>query len=189
MFISVKRHNREKQELLGVSSRLTDALLKSTAQGLFLLDGKDKILPPVSQSLAGLFRRQDFTNVTFEKLLAPIVTAKTLTVARNHIASLLGGATYDAASANPLRDIDVRLTNADGSFDTAHYSFEFDPIFVPNEPRAWLVRVTDITARVQTTRELEDLRGQFHTQGKFCAAYCRWAGHASAASCRRPTRR
>ena len=84
MFITVKRHQREKLELLGVSSRLTDAILKSATQGLFLLDGKDKILPPVSQSLAGLFRRQDFANLTFEKLLAPIVTAKTLTVARHH---------------------------------------------------------------------------------------------------------
>jgi hypothetical protein len=176
MFITVKRHQREKLELLGVSSRLTDAILKSATQGLFLLDGKDKILPPVSQSLAGLFRRQDFANLTFEKLLAPIVTAKTLTVARNHIASLLGGATHDTAQANPLSDIDVRLTNADGSFDTAHYSFEFDPIFVPNEPRAWLVRVTDITVRVQTTRELEDLRGQFHTQGEILRGVLQMGG-------------
>jgi signal transduction histidine kinase len=176
MFITVKRHQREKQELLGASSRLTDALLKSSSQGLFLLDGKDKILPPVSQSLAGLFRRQDFTNLTFEKLLAPIVTAKTLTVARNHIAGLLGGATHDAAQANPLSDIDVRLTNADGTFDTAHYSFEFDPIFIPNEARAWLVRVTDITVRVQTSRELEDLRGQFHTQGEILRGVLQMGG-------------
>ncbi|HEY3658350.1 MAG TPA: ATP-binding protein [Steroidobacteraceae bacterium] len=184
MFITVKRHEREKLELIGAGNRLTDAILKSTDQGLFLLDAKDKVVPPVSQSLAGLFRRQDFTNLTFEKLLAPIVTAKTLTVVRNHIAQLLAGAPRDdaaaahdpAAATNPLGDIDVRLTNPDGSFETAHYSFEFDAIVIPHEPRVWLVRVTDITARVQATRELEDLRSQVQTQGEILRGVLQMGG-------------
>jgi signal transduction histidine kinase len=170
MFISVKRHEREKLELLGAKNRLTEAILKTAAQGLFLLDGKDKILPPVSHSLAGLFRRQDFANLSFEKLLAPVVTAKTLTVVRTHIAALRGAGIPDAAALNPLRDVEVRLTNADGSFDAAHYSFEFDPVFVPNEGRAWLVRVTDITAQVQGHRDLDELREQHQTQGEILRA-------------------
>ena len=176
MFITVKRHEREKQELLGISNRLTEAILKCSAQGLFMLDGKDKILTPVSQSLAALFRRQEFTNLSFEKLLAPIVTAKVLTTARNHIAALLSGTVRDPATTNPLSDIDVRLTNADGSFDTAHYGFEFEPVFVPNEARSWLVRVTDITARVQTTRELDDLRGQHQIQGEILRGVLQMGG-------------
>ena len=75
MFISVKRHEREKQELIDASNRLTDAVLKGSAHGLFVLDGKGKILPQVSASLATLFRRQEFTNLTFEKLIGPVVTA------------------------------------------------------------------------------------------------------------------
>jgi two-component system, chemotaxis family, sensor kinase CheA len=195
MFITAKRHEREKQDLLGASNRLTDAILKNTEQGLFLLDGKDRIQPQVSQSLATLFRRQDFSNLSFEKLLAPVVTAKTLTVVRNHIAALLGALPREAApspdaapardavarepvvprepvsreaaaESNPLKDIDVRLPNSDGTFESAHYSFEFDPIESAREPRMWLVRVTDITLRVQTARELEDLRAQMQTQGE-----------------------
>ena len=42
MFISVKRHEREKQDVIGASNRLTDAILKSSVQGMFLLDAKDK---------------------------------------------------------------------------------------------------------------------------------------------------
>src|ERR1700744_5607872 len=122
MFITVKRHEREKQDLIAAGNRLTEAILNNSDQGLFLLSGKDKILPQVSRSLALLFRREDFTNLTFEKLLAPVVSAKTLTVVRNHIAALLSGAPRDATKdTNPLNDIDVRLTNADGSFDSAHY--------------------------------------------------------------------
>jgi two-component system chemotaxis sensor kinase CheA len=167
MFISLKRHEREKQELLGASSRLTDAILKGSAHGLFLLDAKDKLLPQVSMSLAALFRRQDFTNVSFEKLIGPLVTAKTLSTARTFVSRLLDAAVpSDAAQENPLQDIEVRLVNPDGTFETAHYSFQFNAVELPHEPRAWLVQVADITARVQQQRELEDLRTQNLTQGE-----------------------
>src|ERR1700723_842977 len=110
MFISVKRHEREKQDLIGASNRLTDAFLKSSTQGLFLLDAKDKILPQVSSSLATLFRRQDFTNLSFEKLIGPVVTAKTLSLARSFVARLLDAAARGEADAtDPLQDVEVRL--------------------------------------------------------------------------------
>jgi two-component system, chemotaxis family, sensor kinase CheA len=167
MFISVKRHEREKQELAATSSRLTDAILKGSAQGLFLLDPKGRILPQVSASLGTLFRRQEFINLTFEKLIGPLVSAKTLAAARTFIARLLdAAAANDAERTNPLQDVEVRLVNTDGTFDAAHYSFDFNPVDVANEPRAWLVHVNDITARVQQHRELEDLRLHAQTQGE-----------------------
>ncbi|MEP6884069.1 MAG: ATP-binding protein [Gammaproteobacteria bacterium] len=167
MFISVKRHEREKQELAAAGRRLTDAILKGSPQGVFLLDAKDKILPQVSASLTTLFRRQDFTNVNFEKLIGPLVTAKTLTTARAFLTRLLDPAGPGATDLpNPLQDVEVRLVNSDGTSETAHYSFEFNAVDFPGEPRAWLVRVSDITARVQQHRELEDLRVQMQVQGE-----------------------
>jgi two-component system chemotaxis sensor kinase CheA len=172
MFISVKRHEREKQDLIGASNRLTDALLKGSAQGLFLLDAKDKILPQVSASLAALFRRQDFTNLSFEKLIGPLVTAKTLSVIRAFVTRLLDAPSPSNSGQsnplqdNPLQDVEVRLANTDGTVETAHYSFEFHAVDPAREPRAWLVSVTDITVRVQQQRELEDLRTQVQTQGE-----------------------
>ena len=179
MFITVKRHEREKQELIGASNRLTDAILKSSEQGLFLLDPKGKILPQVSNSLATLFRRQDFSNLSFEKLIGPLVTAKTLSVARAFVTRLLeAAAPGDSEQSYPLQDIEVRLANSDGSFETAHYSFEFHAVDFPHEPRAWLVRVTDITARVQQHRDLEDLRTHLQTQGEILRSVLQ-AGGAS----------
>src|SRR6202451_1087300 len=167
MFISVKRHEREKQDLIGANNRLVDAILKSSAQGMFLLDAKDNILPPVSASLATLFRRQDFTNLSFEKLIGPLVSAKTLSAARAFLTRLLDAAApADPTASNPLQDMEVRLAKPDGTFETLHYSFEFHAVDPPHESRSWLVRVTDITARVQQHRELEDLRTQVQTQGE-----------------------
>ena len=164
MFISVKRHEREKQELIGASNRLSDAILKGSAQGLFLLDAKGKILPQVSASMATLFRRQEFTNLTLEKLIGPLVSAKTLGAVRTFLTRLLD--TGAPKEENPLQDAEVRLVNSDGSFDAAHYSFEFNAVDLPREPRSWLVHVSDITARVQQLRELEDLRTHAQTQGE-----------------------
>jgi hypothetical protein len=172
MFIMGKRRKRENHPADGERSGLTDAILNSTAQGLFLLDANDKVLPPVSRALAALFRREDFENLTFEKLLAPVVTPKTLTAARNHVAALLGG----AADSHSLGDIDVRLRNPDGSVGAAHYSFEFEPIAAADEPRVWLVHVTDITARVQANRELEELRIQVQTQGEILRSVLQMGG-------------
>ena len=178
MFISVKRHELEKRELQ-IGNKLTEALLKTAEQGLFLLDAKGKILPQVSQSLAALFRRQDFSNLTFEKLLAPVVSAKTMTAVRNYLASALGGASRAMESDpadNPLKNLDVRLPNADGSIDTAHYCFALDPMEIPDESRLWLVRVSDVTARLQLDRELDDLRSQVQTQGEILRGVLQMGG-------------
>jgi signal transduction histidine kinase len=192
MFITRTRHEREKQELLGASNRISDAILRNTDQGLFFLDARNRVLPQISHSLTRLFRREDFANLTFEKLLAPVVTAKTLSTARNYIAQLLGTAApredgsvspseAPSASANPLSNLDVRLPNSDGSFDSAHYSFEFNAVELLKEQRAWLVRVTDITQPVQTQRELEDLRVQVQTQGEILRSVLQVGGARFAA--------
>jgi two-component system, chemotaxis family, sensor kinase CheA len=166
MFISVKRHEREKQELINASNRLTDAILKTSSIGLFLMDSKGKVQPQVSASLGQLFRRQDFANLTVEKLIGPLVSAKTLSVVRTYMTRLLDPARGENDAGNPLQDVEVKLPNPDGGSAAAHYGFEFSSVDMPLEPRFWMVRVTDITARAQELRELEDLRVHVFTQGE-----------------------
>ncbi len=196
MFITRTRHEREKQELLSAGNRISDAILRNADQGVFFLDARHRVLPQISSSLAHLFRREDFANLTFEKLLAPVVTAKTLSAARNNIAQLLGTspareddstapsmapAAAQTAQAGLFSNIEVRLPNTDGSFDSAHYAFEFCPVELVKEQRAWLVRVTDITQQVQTQRELEDLREQVQTQGEILRSVLQVGGARFAA--------
>src|SRR5476651_2068775 len=141
MFISAKRHEHEIQALIGASNRLTDAILKTSSAGLFLMDSKGQLQPQVSASLSILFRRQDFTNLTAEKLIAPLVSAKTLGVVRAQMTQLLDLGRGQATDSQPLQDVEVKLVNADGSFLTAHYCFEFSAVEISNEPRSWVVRV------------------------------------------------
>jgi signal transduction histidine kinase len=180
MFISAKRHERELQEQLGANNRILDAILKNAEPGFFFLDAKNRIQSQMSHCLSMLFRRQDFVNLSFEKLMAPLITAKTLTVVRNHIAALLGTSPSERPEdSNPLRDVEVRLPKGDGSFDTAHYSFGFT--LLEGEPPMWLVRVSDITQGVQATRELEELQSQASVQGELLRSVLAMGGSRLAA--------
>jgi signal transduction histidine kinase len=156
-----KRQERDKQDPAAPCNRFTDAVLKSSSLALFLLDGKDRIQPQASKALGVMFRRPDVVNLSIEKLIAPLVTAKTLSAVRACMARMLEGLPAD--DENPLQDVEVRLPNPGGGFETAHYAFDFTAL---ENPRAWLVRVTDITARVQQQSELEDLRANVQTQGE-----------------------
>jgi two-component system, chemotaxis family, sensor kinase CheA len=156
-----KRQERDKQDLAGPYNRFTEAVLKNSSLGLFLLDSKERIQPQTSKALNSMFRRPEVVNLSIEKLIAPLVTAKTLSAVRACMARMLEGLPAD--DENPLQDVEVRLPNPNGGFETAHYSFDFATL---DNPRGWLVRVTDITARVQQQRELEDLRANVQTQGE-----------------------
>lgn len=176
MFITLKRHEREKQELVDANGRLTDAVLKYSDQGLFLLDSRGKLLQPVSRAAVKLFRSTDFDNVTLEKILAPLVSAKTLSAVRTHMTGLISGMGSDGTAVTSLKDIVVRLTNPEGSAQTAHYCLDFDPAELPGPARAWLVRVTDITMQVQTLREVEDLRSQVGIQAEVLRSVLQMGG-------------
>ncbi len=134
----VKRHEREKQELIRASNRLTDAILKTSALGLFLLDTNGKIQPQVSGILGALFRRQDFTNLNLEKLIGPLVSAKTLSVVRNYMARLLELPRGQSAEANPLRTWRCSLPNAGRQLhESAHYSLRVHrSVDIPRTSRA-----------------------------------------------------
>jgi hypothetical protein len=121
MFISAKRHEREIQATLSAGNRWTEAVLSHVSQGIFFIDVKNRLLPSVSQSLSTLFRRRDFAQLTFEKLLRPVIDEQTLTDACAQLAELRAAAERGELSIiAPLQSVEVRLLRADGGFDSMH---------------------------------------------------------------------
>jgi two-component system chemotaxis sensor kinase CheA len=144
---------------------LQELLLRPIAQGLFTLDANDAIAPPLSASLAGLFRRSDFAGIRFSDLLRPIVPKKFLNLALQHLAALRASPRNGALSASsPRLDLEVRFANGSGTNDLLHFGFEFTPMNIPGEPGNLLVCVTDRTTALLQAREIEDLRAQSRTQ-------------------------
>jgi signal transduction histidine kinase len=161
MFISSKRYQREIQALQSAGNRLTDAVLSHVSQGIFLLDANDRVLQPVSRSMTTLFRRRDFGQLTFEKLLKPVVAEEILVQACAQLQDLRAAtARGELSMQTPLQEVEVRLPKPDGSYDLAHYAFDFFPVEVPGQVEAWMVRVTDRSLAVRQARELEELKPQ-----------------------------
>ena len=136
---------------------------------MFLLDAKDKIQPQVSRlARPHCFAARTSATSSFEKLIAPLVTREDLERrARLHDAAARCRADLRRRAAESA----ARCRSAAGQCRTAASR----PRTIRSnstrstsgcEPRTWLVRVTDITARVQQHRELEDLRAHMQTQGE-----------------------
>ena len=126
MFISKKRHGEDLQAMQSASNRLIEAILNHVSQGVFLVDARDRILQPVSRAMTTLFRRRDFSNLTFERLLAPLVDEQTLidacaTLAKMRLANLSG----EIASTPAMQEVEVRLPRSDDTVDIAYYAFDF----------------------------------------------------------------
>ena len=159
MFTQAKRQERRAQALQHGGNRLKEALIEHVSQGVFLVDHRERILQPVSRSMAMLFRRRDFTRLTFERLLEPHAAEGTVRALAAELAEHRAGtaAVFESAQTRP---VELRLPRPDGAFDVVHYSFDFFPISVPEQPLAWMVRVTDRTLQVVQARELDELRPQ-----------------------------
>ena len=143
-----KRHEREKQELLSASNRITDAILKIPTRGCSSSTRATACCRRFRIARA-LFRRQDFAQPDLRE------AART----RGHRQDAERGTQLHrapACSGEPAPGSGGTIRSATSrsacprpmaSFDAAHYSFEFCPVEIAPEQRAWLVRVTDITQR------------------------------------------
>jgi signal transduction histidine kinase len=147
MFISAKRHEREIKATASAGNLWTEALLSHVSQGIFFLDVKNRLLPPISHSLSTYFGRRDFSQLSFEKLLRPMIDEAKLAEACAQLAELRAAAERgDAPLIKPLQSVDVRLARPDGGFDLARYQFEFFKVNLAEQPDAWMVVVTNQTA-------------------------------------------
>jgi signal transduction histidine kinase len=161
MFISKKRHDLDLQAMQSASNRLIEAILNHVSQGVFLLDARDRILQPVSRAMTTLFRRRDFSNLTFERLLAPLVDEQTVIAACATLAKMrLANASGEIASTPGMQEVEVRLPRSDDTVDVAYYAFDFFQLDIPGQLHAWMVRVTDRTLLARQSEELGELRPQ-----------------------------
>ena len=169
MFISAKRHERELQELRNSATpanRLCDAILKTSSLGLFLLDSTNKIQPQVSASLGKLFRRQDFSDMTRGEAVGTVGLRQNPDHRHAYIALLLDPARGETEAVQSLAGRRGEADECRRQLRGRSLLLRIQRRREPGRTRSWMVRVTDITARAQQQRELEDLRVQVQTQGE-----------------------
>lgn len=150
------RQLRESDAKVEEARRETTEILETVNEGLFLLSSDYQIGSQYSAALETMFARKDIGGVTFEELLGDIVSSKNMDTAKRFVALLFrkdikGNLIGDL---NPLKEIEVNISDDDGTFINKYFSFSFERVYVNDEIKDVLVTVSDITERVRLEREL-----------------------------------
>jgi len=159
--------NLRKEEVVSVRARKETAdILRTVNEGLFLLDKELKLGSERSMALNTIFRREEFSDMTFDKLLKEIVPEKTLRTAMDYVALLWGERVNEklVKTINPLNEVEVHFDNPAGGFDTHFLEFDFNRVKSEGTLSHLLVTVNDVTKRVMLSRELQDSQEKAQAQ-------------------------
>ena len=135
-------------------------ILTSVREGLFLLTADFRLGSQLSQSSHALFGRRLAPGDDFFALLAPLVSAKALTDARDYVQLLFAPHVKEALvqGINPLSEVEVVVKNRLGQDARRHLSFHFNRVQGNGAVRHLLVTVQDISARIDLEARLQDER-------------------------------
>ncbi|HMN43547.1 MAG TPA: ATP-binding protein [Povalibacter sp.] len=159
--------NLRKEEMVSLRARKETAdILRTVNEGLFLLDKDLKLGSERSMALNTIFRREDFTNLSFDNLLKDIVPEKTLKTAMDYVALLWGERVNEklVKTINPLNEVEVHFDNPAGGFDTHYLEFDFNRVKSEGSLSHLLVTVNDVTKRVMLSRELQESQEKAQAQ-------------------------
>jgi two-component system, chemotaxis family, sensor kinase CheA len=159
--------NLRKEELVASRARKETAdIFRTVNEGLFLLDKDLKIGTERSMALNSIFRREEFSDLTFDQMLKEIVPEKTLRTAMDYVALLWGERVNEklVKTINPLSEVEVHFDNPSGGFDTHFLEFDFNRVKSEGTLSHLLVTVNDVTKRVMLSRELQESQEKAQAQ-------------------------
>ncbi len=166
IFLFFTRNLRKEEASANRQRKETQDILRTVNEGLFLLDKDLKLGSERSMALNAIFRREDFTDLTFDKLLKDIVPEKTLKTAMDYVALLWGERVNEklVKTINPLNEVEVHFDNPAGGFDTHFLEFDFNRVKSEGSLSHLLVTVNDVTKRVMLSRELQESQEKAQAQ-------------------------
>lgn len=166
IFLVFAKNLRKEEAITARQRKETGDILRTVGEGLFLLDKDLKLGSERSMALNNIFRREDFTDLTFDQLLKSIVPEKTLNTARDYVALLWGERVNEklVKTINPLNEVEVHFDNPAGGFDTHFLEFDFNRVKSDGSLSHLLVTVNDVTKRVMLSRELLDSQEKAQAQ-------------------------
>ncbi|HLS81781.1 MAG TPA: ATP-binding protein [Steroidobacter sp.] len=166
IFFYFARNLRKEEAIAGRARKETEDILRTVNEGLFLLDKDLRLGSERSLALNTIFRREDFSSITFDELLKGIVPEKTLKTAMDYVALLWGERVNEklVKTINPLSEVEVHFDNPAGGFDTHFLEFDFNRVKSEGSLSHLLVTVNDVTKRVMLSRELQESQEKAQAQ-------------------------
>ncbi|MFT7561531.1 MAG: two-component system chemotaxis sensor kinase CheA [Flavobacteriales bacterium] len=141
-------------------------ILENVNEGLFLIDESYTIASQYSRELEIMFARKDIAGMSLDELLNDVVSEKYLIIARRFISLLYRSDIRSnlIADLNPLTEVEVTISEEDGSFITKYLRFSFSRAYESGVIKDILVTVTDVSSRVLLERELAITKEQGERQ-------------------------
>lgn len=159
VFFSLRRLRAADQEVLAAKQE-TDNILMTVNDGLFLIDRHFRIGSQQSKSLTQIFGIPNLAGQNLKDVLAKLVPEKTVDTARTFIDLLFGERVKESlmGDVNPLREVEISFTNAQGNREQRYLAFEFRRVLTNEKLTHLLVAVSNVTSKIELRRELEITR-------------------------------
>ncbi|HEV7670482.1 MAG TPA: HAMP domain-containing protein [Thermoanaerobaculia bacterium] len=153
---------------LGRSLQMTDTIMGSVAEGLFLLEPDLSIAPKYSAALRGILGERELGGADFLDLLRRITPAKTHDLTVRFLKLLFNPAKTDSVvgKINPLKEIEASFPDEHGQLQPKFLAFSFERIREGEELRQAMVTVSDVTAKVALARELAESKQRMERQAE-----------------------
>lgn len=151
------RHLRENDRAIERARRETEDILRTTTEGMFLLDAQRIIGSQHSRALGGILGVERPAGNNLLEVLKPMVSEKTLTTAAEYIDLLLNHDVKEklVASLNPLERVEVAALRDAGQPESRFLQFHFNRVLEAGRVTHLLVTANDITRRVRLEEELK----------------------------------
>ncbi|MCP5196265.1 MAG: type IV pili methyl-accepting chemotaxis transducer N-terminal domain-containing protein [Gammaproteobacteria bacterium] len=150
-------HLRRSDRELELAHKETEDILRTTQEGLFLLDPELKIGSQHSTVLNNILGVATLAGTNFIDILRARVDSKTLDTAREYLDLLLKHGVKEklVTSINPLNRVEMLLDQGPGKPETRFLQFAFNRVRENGKITHLLVTVSDITRRVLLEQELK----------------------------------
>ena len=138
--------------------RETEDILRTTQEGLFLLDHELRMGTQASHAVSRVLGFDVKPGANFLELLKPLVTPKVFDTANEYIELLLRHDVKEklVASLNPLECIEISGVRPNGSVDSRFLQIRFNRVMKEKRVTHLLVTANDITRQVKLERELKE---------------------------------
>lgn len=157
---------RRSDQALERAQKETADILRTTQEGLFLLDPEYHIGTQHSRVLEGILGTGQFAGTNFFSLLQPMVSDKTLATAREYLDLLFKHDVKEklVIDLNPLNCVQILYGHGSGKPETRFLEFGFNRVKETGRITHLLVTVNDITQRINLERSLKETEARARDQ-------------------------
>ncbi|HEX4962454.1 MAG TPA: HAMP domain-containing protein [Thermoanaerobaculia bacterium] len=153
---------------LGRSLGLTDTIMGSVREGLFLLTPELTIEAKYSAATRQIFGQEELAGADFLDLIRRITPERTHELTVRFLRLLFNPAKTNSviAKVNPLKEVEASFPNRSGQLEQKFLTFTFERIREGGEIRHAMVTVADVTARALLAQQLKESQQRMERQAE-----------------------